>query len=285
MHLILLAALGVLVLAISIALTLRALAADGREPWRWAQAHGARAISSSGRLLRALGLRGTLAITASAVALVLFANVAEEVAEHPTLEADERVRALVQAHRTPARDAFFHAVTWIGESKVLIAIVAAAVLLLAWRRSRRTALVAVVGPLAGALAIIALKNSFRRDRPDGALALDIHTYSFPSGHATASAASLLTIAYVLAREHLVPWWSVPVAALLAGAIGASRVYLDAHWATDVAGGWAIGSGLALAGVALYERLRRRDRAHRMAEGQAPDAPGGDAESEREAGAA
>jgi undecaprenyl-diphosphatase len=272
LHLMLLAALGVLAAAIMVALTLRALAADRRTPWRWAQHHGGRAMVGTGRLLRALGLRSAVAIAASVAALVLFATVAEDVLEYPTLDTDERIRAFTQARRTAALDRLFHAITWLGASKVLTALVVAAALLLAWRRSRRTALLAVVGPFAASLAIIGLKQVFRRDRPEGALALDIHTYSFPSGHSSGGAASLLTIAYVLAREHLVPWWSVPVAALLVVAIGASRVYLDAHWATDVAGGWAVGSGLALAGVALYERLRARDRAHRMAEGQAPDAP-------------
>lgn len=272
LHFVLLAGIGALLFAITLALTLRALAAERRAPWRWAHRHGSRAMTGTSRLLHSIGIRTSLAIAASVAALVLFATVAEDVAEAPTLPVDEHMRALVQAGRTPTLDHVFSAITWLGTSSVLTLLVAGAALLLALRRSRRTALLAVVGPFVAALAILAFKHVFRRDRPEGALALGIHTYSFPSGHSSGSAAALLTIAYVLAREHLLPWWSVPIAAMLSFLVGFSRIYLDAHWATDVAGGWAIGSGLALAGVALYERLRRVDRAKRMAEGQAPDAP-------------
>lgn len=210
-------------------------------------------------LVRGFGLRAAAALVASLALLVLFANISGEVAERETSAVDERLRAFSQAHRTPALDGFFSAVTWLGGTNVLFVIVGAVAVLLAARRHRRNALLAVVAPLLGALTIVAMKHAFQRERPEGALALGIDSYSFPSGHATASAASLLTIGYVLARERLVPWWSLGVAAVLALLIGASRVYLDVHWATDVAGGWAVGTGLALAGVALYERLSRADR--------------------------
>jgi membrane-associated phospholipid phosphatase len=77
-------------------------------------------------------------------------------------------------------------------------------------------------------------------------------------------ASLLTLAYVFARERMAPWWCVPVAALLALVVGFTRVWLDAHWLTDVAGGWSVGAALALGGIALYERLRVVDREHAAA---------------------
>src|SRR5689334_24433565 len=194
----LLAVLGGLLVLISVALTLRALAADRRGPWKWARRHGAWAIERSGRLFRWMGARVAIAIAASLAALVAFASVAEDVAEYPTLAVDEHVRALVQARRTPAMDAFFMIFTRLGSSSVLFALVAATGVLLALRRSRRTALLAMAGPFVASLAIVGFKNLFQRERPEGALALGVHTYSFPSGHSSGSAASLLTIAYVLA---------------------------------------------------------------------------------------
>lgn len=256
-HFVALLLLGVVVLAAVASLTLRARAAGWPGRWGWAWKRWASSIA----VLRAFGLRSAGALVLSVTLLVVFVNVAEDVAEQQTGVVDEHVRQFAQAHRTPALDRFFSTVTWFGETWVQIATVLLVALLLNWRRNRRTALLAVVAPVLGAITIVAVKNTFRRARPAGAIALGVHTYSFPSGHATGSAATLLTIGYVLARERLLPWWSVPLGAVGTLLIGSSRVYLDAHWATDVMGGWAVGTGFALAGVGLYEHLRRRDRRH------------------------
>lgn len=118
----------------------------------------------------------------------------------------------------------------------------------------------VAVPLAAVAVISALKVAFGRTRPPGAfedprLQHALH-YSFPSGHATASTAVAVVLAYVLVREGVVGRWALAAAVLFGVLVGLSRVYLDVHWATDVVGGWAVGLALASGGVALYERLRR-----------------------------
>ena len=68
-----------------------------------------------------------------------------------------------------------------------------------------------------------------------------HTFSFPSNHAinTATAAAFLQVLYPRSG-----WISWPIVAL----IGLARVYIGAHYVTDVLGGWVIG-GLSGAGIA------------------------------------
>jgi undecaprenyl-diphosphatase len=85
----------------------------------------------------------------------------------------------------------------------------------------------------------------------------LHGDSFPSGHSAGSFAVYATLAYLLYRQ-LPRRWGVPLASALVGliiVIGISRVYLGAHFPTDVLGGWLIGLFVLLGirqGVAYYE---------------------------------
>ena len=83
-----------------------------------------------------------------------------------------------------------------------------------------------------------------RPRPPSALALGTYGgMAFPSGHALQATAvwgmlAVLTAASVARRRTKVLVWCAGAAVALG--VGASRVYLGAHWLTDVMGGWALG---------------------------------------------
>jgi membrane-associated phospholipid phosphatase len=114
--------------------------------------------------------------------------------------------------------------------------------------------IATVG--AAALASLALKRVVRRERPAGESGPSRETHSFPSGHATRATAMALMGAYLLVRERIVPAEvAMPAAAAIALITGASRAYADAHWTTDVIGGWALGAAAAAGGALWYEHLR------------------------------
>jgi undecaprenyl-diphosphatase len=89
------------------------------------------------------------------------------------------------------------------------------------------------------------------------LLLNEKTFSFPSGHAATSAAVMVTLCYVLAREEIISWRT---AIILGGSVplvvGLTRLYLDVHWTTDVVAGWTVGLFVAAMSAALYEYLRR-----------------------------
>ena len=85
--------------------------------------------------------------------------------------------------------------------------------------------------------------------------------SFPSGHATDSAALYLTLGLIVAifvlKRPLARVATVAYSVVLVAAIGVTRLVLGVHWRTDVFAGWALGATAALGaavGATLLTRL-------------------------------
>lgn len=119
------------------------------------------------------------------------------------------------------------------------------------RRGRRAEAVALIGGmLALWLAVGAAKSGYGRERPIDAL-VEVGGLSYPSGHAAYSVGLVATA--VIAVRAGVPlalrFAAVGTAVALAAGVGLSRVYLRAHFLTDVLGGWGLGLlVLAFAGM-------------------------------------
>ena len=198
----------------------------------------------------------TLIALVSAFALAIFADVGEDVAENSTGPFDSAVRAWFLAHQNPVIYKIAYAITWLGAPTMMIILATAAGAWFYHRSGRSKAGIMVAAPAAGGLLSGGIKLLYGRARPAGAAVFNEYTFSFPSGHAATSAAVMVTLCYVLAREQIISW---PTAIVVGGSVpllvGISRLYLDVHWTTDVVGGWAVGLVVAAMSAALYERFR------------------------------
>jgi len=110
----------------------------------------------------------------------------------------------------------------------------------------------------GEVSVGPLKAAVDRPRPDASMTRTSMA-SYPSGHALAAATTAPGIVIALlpagpARRRL-----LAVAVPLAAATSLSRTFLNAHWLSDVVGGFALGTGYALA-VPAVTRLGA-DRVH------------------------
>lgn len=128
----------------------------------------------------------------------------------------------------------------------------------------RTALILALG--FGALFLLGdflgaqVKHLVARARPCHVLT-GIHqltgcggTFSFPSNHALNTAAAA---AFAQTLYPATGWVTWPIVA----AVGFARVYVGAHYVTDVLGGWAIGGALGVGAAWLLLRTRPSPRTH------------------------
>lgn len=207
--------------------------------------------------LRKLFTFWTLIAVVSAIAVGIFADIGEDVAEHSTTVFDEAVRGWLIAHRTPIFYRIAYIITWAGSPIVMVVLAIAAGIWFYRRHGHRKAGVLVAAPAVGGLISGGVKHLYARARPPGALLLNERTYSFPSGHALTSAAVMVTLCYVMAREKIISWQAaIALGGLVPLAVGLTRLYLDVHWTTDVVGGWTAGLFVASLSAAMYEYLRR-----------------------------
>ena len=135
-----------------------------------------------------------------------------------------------------------------------------------WQMSKnqRTVALAWLGiVLGGAVLNGTVKQAFARDRPPEAWrdrAVLESNHSYPSGHSMGSAVGYGMLAYGLAIQQRRRSQRLVMGTFLAGlvlSIGFSRVYLRAHWFSDVVGGYALGLAWLGLGLGFLERYRRR----------------------------
>jgi membrane-associated phospholipid phosphatase len=215
-----------------------------------------------------LGLLSASALLISLGAAIAFAEITESVlrGERATT-IDAEINTWMASHRTAWATAVMKALTHLADP-LTVAVITAVVAAMAWRRGRpRLAGFMIAATAITGLLVTTTKLVIARPRPatvDRLIA--VSGASFPSGHAAQSVACYVALAILVmwtTRSKALSAVALGSAIVLALGIGASRVYLNVHWTSDVVAGWALAAAwiTALTGVVLawrtLERWRRR----------------------------
>ena len=214
---------------------------------------------------RALTAAGWIAFAiAGAIFLALAWNVASQA---PLVTLDARVSTWLQRHHTPAVTSAMFAITHAHSSIGMATASIVFALILARMREWYWIATLALAMIGGAVLNLAIKQAYERARPhfDEPL-ISLESFSFPSGH-TAGATLFYGVlgAFLVSRFYSRRTRAVIVAVALAmvGLVAFSRMYLGAHYLSDVVAAtcsstaWLV---LCLSGVhALVKRLMARPR--------------------------
>ena len=160
--------------------------------------------------------------------------------------------------RSPFLIYFFKAVTTLGEWWFILIIVAIISFFFFRKLRMRPALILWLLTIGSAIDSYILKVLFHRERPIDSL-VENGTFSFPSAHATLAIACYGFIIYLVLKNIRREWlrkiiiYLGPVGITL---IAASRLYLGAHYLSDVIAGLLLGGAWLAIGIYILKIVRR-----------------------------
>ncbi len=185
-------------------------------------------------------------------------------ARFPVLPFDLKSYEELKEKTSPLFDMLMAGVSAFGEPAAAISLTAIAIVTFAIWRKWLEAIFMLAASSSTLLALV-LKELIQRARPfplnqnATGLIQSINEYSYPSGHVLFFVVFFGFFAY-LAWIHFAGWARVIVIAICGALIlliGPSRVFLGAHWASDVLGSYIIGSIWLFLLILAYQWAIRR----------------------------
>jgi len=169
---------------------------------------------------------------------------------------DAKIISFIEPMRTPLLTKFFTIITYLGEWSIVLGITILATIVLIWKRKKIYDLTLVFITLGGLSAAFILKDLIHRARPAGGLANET-SFSFPSAHAVVSVVFYGFIIYLLwqnIKNPKIRVLKIFIGLIIVVAIGFSRLYLGAHYFSDVIGGYIIGFIWLALGIYAAKKL-------------------------------
>jgi membrane-associated phospholipid phosphatase len=195
-------------------------------------------------------LAGILVFTTMTLTL---GEISEDIINHePLTVADAQLSIWLHAHQSSVLTSMMFVSTSLGSTATVTGVSIALGLYLLWRRRFFWFTVLVSSAAGGALLNRLLKYAFHRPRPhfDDPI-LRLTSYSFPSGHTMMATVLYGVVAAYLFTKTPQLYWRIVIilsASFVIALVGFSRIYLGAHFLSDVLG--AMAEGLAWLSLCL-----------------------------------
>jgi undecaprenyl-diphosphatase len=170
---------------------------------------------------------------------------------------DDATREFAVRVRNPPSTTFAEALSLIGSVWVIWPLRVLIGLLLAVRRRWLQLTAFGLSVITSEVCIGGLKTLYDRPRPPGSL-IETTAASFPSGHAIAATVTAFWIMIALVPPTPARWKWAAAAVVFAFVMAMSRVYLSAHWLSDVLAGALLGAGIAFGWPAVLMTYTRDD---------------------------
>jgi undecaprenyl-diphosphatase len=213
------------------------------------------------------GLHLTVGVLVVLICGWCFGEIAEDVSHgDPIVQVDRHVAVWFHQQASPTITQVARTISFLGSAGWLTAVSIGVVLFFVSRRDWLNASLVAFVMVGGGTLDVVLKHFFHRERPvlENPL-VTLSSYGFPSGHtmeATLLYGLLALLAWKNARNRAARLGCVVGACFLVLLIGLTRIYLGAHYLTDVLGALAAGLFWLVFCWTAFETLRQRRDATR-----------------------
>ncbi len=217
------------------------------------------------KLLQEIGLFVLAGFVGAILLLWFFAQLADEVFENEFSKLDSNILLALHRAASPALDLIFGFFTNMGSIAGVFILTAITFGILLWTKHLASGWLILIVVGGGVMLNQVLKFFFQRPRPELWAITGVRptTFSFPSGHATASLCYfgvLIWLGFRFLKSPLTKTgWTILMVFIIA-MVGVSRMYFGVHYPTDVLAGYISGSFwliAVLSSKSLYTQLRRQ----------------------------
>lgn len=212
-------------------------------------------FSKSSQAIILLATEMLLGVGIVMMSLSIFLKLADDVLEKETISVDSTIIHIIYSFRSPLLTNIMNIFSFFGGEVFLGGVILLTIILLFKKHKKDAAAFSFILSF-GLFFNLILKNMFHRPRPQFLPLVHETTFSFPSGHAMNSFVFYISLYYFIFRKTKNKNLRIAlstISMILVLCIGISRVYLGAHYPSDVIAGYL--AGLIWFGmVLLFKKL-------------------------------